>query len=405
MGIDQQLIDNYIKEHSNRYTGKYRYYASYQNGDYSYKCHYYMLDKTFMRIDIYVDITYKDEIKYHFSEELLNYEQEYIIKDILQRLSTRLSYPSMLHYSLYEGFTKNASYNEFQLNPIDYYNILEYMNYHDKISQQTIDKFYDIFIKCLDNYLHQKHYKKYLQSVILILKNILYEYSFEGMDAKYLDTQYQYHVYFIRKIIRTVYNNLDRFDEQAPSELIEAIELMCKNTRFAFMIMTDFGNLVLSHYSLTKKLIKNLKKKFILNDKDNDTPNANLVFSYIYYIFINDYQQYKAVLLKVLRMVITNMLTYANSDLDLALGNTIIKVEGYEILLELFHEDYNTIIFTCFPISSFPRKLIPKVRRELEGAVKFFGARMENDKYRLSSFEQVQNINRLLLDNFGGWYK
>ena len=30
---------------------------------------------------------------------------------------------------------------------------------------------------------------------------------------------------------------------------------------------------------------------------------------------------------------------------------------------------------------------------------------MNNDKYKLSSFEQVLNINRLLLDNFGDWYK
>ena len=171
------------------------------------------------------------------------------------------------------------------------------------------------------------------------------------------------------------------------------------------MIMTDFGNLVLSHYNLTKKLIYSLKEDFILNDKDEEREGVNLTFSYIYYIFINDFEQYKAVLLKVLRLIIGNRLTFANSDLDLALGNSIIRTEGYEILLDLFHEDYNTFIFTCFPISSFPKKMISQIREELEGAIQFFAARMDNDRYRLSSFEQVSNINRLLMDNFGGWYK
>ena len=47
----------------------------------------------------------------------------------------------------------------------------------------------------------------------------------------------------------------------------------------------------------------------------------------------------------------------------------------------------------------------PKVRDELVTAIQYFAARMENENYRLSSFEQVTNINRLLMDNFKEWYK
>lgn len=47
----------------------------------------------------------------------------------------------------------------------------------------------------------------------------------------------------------------------------------------------------------------------------------------------------------------------------------------------------------------------PKVRDELVTAIQYFAARMENESYRLSSFEQVTNINRLLMDNFKEWYK
>ena len=47
------------------------------------------------------------------------------------------------------------------------------------------------------------------------------------------------------------------------------------------------------------------------------------------------------------RNIIHYMLTFANHDLDLALGNSIIQAEGYQILLDLFHRDYNTFVFTC----------------------------------------------------------
>lgn len=405
MSLDQSLMQDFLDSHQSHYKGKYKHRASYKIGDHAAKNHYYMLDENFRRIDIYVEIHYKDKITYTFSENLHELEQVYIVKDILKRLNWKLNYKTMLHYSLYESFINNPNHNEFQLNPLDYCNILDYMKYHEGINQKTIDKFYDIFIPCLESLIKRHKYKQFLESITLLMKTILYQYEWDGITYKYLDTEYQYHSYFIRKIIRLVYEHLDKFVEHSLNELVEAIKLLCQNDRFAFMIMTDFGNLVLSHYQLTKDLMKELKKEFILNDKDEERANVNLVFSYIYYIFINDYEQYKAVLLKVLRMIVNNMLTFANSDLDLALGNSIIKMEGYEILLDLFNADYNTFIFTCFPIRSFPKEMIPVIKKELEGAIQFFAARMENDKYRMSSFEQVSNINRLMMDNFGGWNK
>ena len=169
--------------------------------------------------------------------------------------------------------------------------------------------------------------------------------------------------------------------------------------------MTDFGSMVFSQILVTNTIIKSLKNKLILYDKDEKRENANMVFSYIYYIYHSDYEQYHAVVLNVLRGIIHNMLTFANHDLDLAMGNSFINSEGYQIILDLFHEDYNTFIFTCFPISSFPVEMRYKVRDDLVTAIQFFAARMDSDKYRLSSFEQVKNINRLLMDNFKEWYK
>ena len=111
------------------------------------------------------------------------------------------------------------------------------------------------------------------------------------------------------------------------------------------------------------------------------------------------------VIKQVFRTIVDSILVYANHDLDLELGNTLLKNEGYDVLLDLFSNDYNTFIFTCFPISSFPTEMRTSVRNELVAAIRFFAGRMNNDKYKLSSFEQVLNINRLLLDNFGDWYK
>ena len=40
------------------------------------------------------------------------------------------------------------------------------------------------------------------------------------------------------------------------------------------------------------------------------------------------------------------------------------------------------------------------MRLELEKAIRFYAARMNHDEYRLTSFEQVANFNRLLMEEF-----
>ena len=89
-----------------------------------------------------------------------------------------------------------------------------------------------------------------------------------------------------------------------------------------------------------------------------------------------------------------------NHDLQLAIGNSIVRSEGYDLLINLFSKDYNTFVFVCFPISTFPKEYHEKIREELEKAIRFYAGRMEHDEYRLSSFEQVSNINRLLMENY-----
>lgn len=405
MPLDKKLLEDFITEHPSQYVGKYRFHSGYRTDENVFKSRYYMLDQSFRQIDIYVELNCKDSITYVFSEALHEQEQLYIIKDLIRYILAQFDFKRLLHYSLYENYIKMASQELYILEPIDFCDILNYMKYHHGINQKTMDQFYEIFIPHLKIQLKNKNYKKFIDSVNLLYHYVLYEYAWDGTSLKYLDTEYQFHLYYIREIIRLVYHHLDKFYETVPDELYDSVKTLCLNTRFSFAIMTDFGSLILSQYHVTLALLDHLKRDLVLNDKDQEKENVNLVFSYIYYIFHNDYDQYYAVVLKVLRMVINNMLSLANSDLDLALGNSLVQSEGYQIILDLFHEDYNTFIFSCFPIASFPQQMRPNVRDELATAVQFFAARMENDSYRLSSFEQVMNINRLLMDNFKEWYK
>ena len=406
MPFDFKVLQDYLEEHKTQYVGKYKFHSGYQTEENVFKNHYYMLDQNFRQIDIFVEIKIKDRITYTFSEELHELEQVYIVKDAIKRILSKSQYKSTLHYSLYENYVKTSSNEYFSLlEPIDFCKVLNYMKYHQGINQETMDNYYKIFIPGLKTLIHNKNYKKFMDAINLLLKSVLYSYEWDGTNSKYLDTEYQYHLYYIREIIRLVYEHLDQFYKYAQDELFEAIHTLCLNTRFSFAIMTDFGSMVLSQMRVTLSMINVLKDQLVLTDKDEEKENENLVFSYIYYIFHNDYDQYYAVVLKILRKVIDNMLTFANHDLDLALGNSLLKSEGYQIILDLFHEDYNTFIFTCFPIDTFPMEMRPKVRDELITAIQFFAARMENDNYRLSSFEQVKNINRLLMDNFKEWCK
>lgn len=405
MAIDTQVMEDFIAKHQSQYVGKYRYHSGYRTGTYAFKNHYYMLDENFRQIDIFVEIQFKNQITYTFSEDLHEQEKDYIVKDALERIVERFQYQSALHYTLYENYIKTISNEHIFLEPIDYCDLLNYMKYHRGINQKTMDEYYEMFIPCLNMLIEKNEYKKFMDSLLYLIRMIVYEYEWNGITSKYLDTEYQYHLYYIREIIKIVYQHLDKFYKQTPDELFEIIEILCTNERFSFAIMTDFGSLVLSHYKVTYAMINALKERLVLCDKDEMRENENLVFSYIYYIFYNDFDQYYSVLLKVLRNVIHNMLTFADHDLDLALGNSLVNAEGYQILVDLFHQDYNSFVFTCFPIETFPKELRSKIKEELITAIQYFAARMENDKYRLSSFEQVKNINRLLMDNFKEWYK
>lgn len=387
-------INKYLEEHKSNYQGKYRCHSCVQTKQYEHKFHYYIRDIQFREISVFLTLDYSDkEIKSNFSVELHEQEEEYIIKDALKQILYFNEYHTILKCDDFQEFVDNKSFN-LMLEPLDYRNILDYLEYHHGINQETVDEFYSFFMPYLEKLSQTKNCRKFIDSVNLLLDKILYEYEWDGTTAKYLDTQYQFHLYYFRQIIRMVFEKLDVFYDQVKDSLLEAIWRLCNSQRFAFAIMTDFGNLVLSHYRITKAIFKYIDQYL----KDNKTDN--IVVAYLKAIFESNHDAYIEASMDVIRFVMNDMLTFANHDLQLAIGNSIVNSEGYDLLINLFSKDYNTFVFVCFPISTFPEIYHEKIREELEKAIRFYAGRMEHDEYRLSSFEQVSNINRLLMENY-----
>lgn len=406
MGKIEDVIQQYLDEHKSHYLGKYRYRCSYRISDTAMKFHYYMLDENFRNIDIYVELSYGDKVEAEFSENLNDQEKQFIIKDALVHIFYKEKFTHILHYSLIPKIVKEHHLIDTNMAPIDYIEILEYMKYHQGINKKTVDSFYEIYLPVMHDLIKTQKYDVYISSLILLLRNILYEYDWDGPNSKYRDTEYQYHLYYVRELIQEIVDHLDVFYKHAASYLFHLMHLLCQHTLFAFCIMSNLGSLFNYNEVVLKALSDNLKKHFILYDKEaNNLNQCNLVYSYLFYSYLNKKEPFREVIKQVFRTIVDSILVYANHDLDLALGNTLLKNEGYDVLLDLFSSDYNTFIFTCFPISSFPTEMRTSVRNELVAAIRFFAGRMNNDKYKLSSFEQVLNINRLLLDNFGDWYK
>lgn len=395
----KECITKYLDEHQSNYIGKYRCHCMVQTKKMEHKFHYYILDSQFREINVFVTIDYSgDEIDVNFSVRLHEQEEEYIIKDALLKIIDCSKYNTILHCHIFEQYVENKQVDQ-TLEPMDYRNILDYLEYHRGTSQDTIDEFYSFFMPYLRHLIKMDSYQKFIESIELLLDKILYEYEWDGTTAKYLDTQYQFHLYYFREIIKLVYKNLDKFYKKVKEQLLEIVWRLCKVERFTFAIMTDFGTLVLSHMIITQELF------MYINDRMEKEDPDNLVIPYLKSIFLSDKDAYIEASMDVIRFVMEEMLTFANHDLQYSIGNSIVYNEGYDILINLFKNDYNTFVFVCFPIDTFPDNYRKLIRVELEKAIQFYAARMNHEEYRLTSFEQVANINRLLMENYRGYCK
>ena len=194
----RKCIEKYLETHKSTYIGRYRCHSAVQTKKFEHKFHYYILDIQFKAIDVFVTIDYSgDEIVPTFSVNLHEQEQEYIIKDALNKILYFNQFKTILHCHVFEHFIETHTVDTI-LEPLDYRNILDYLEYHSGTNQETVDEFYTFFNPYLDRLLYNKNYKKFMDSIALLLDKILYEYEWDGVNAKYLDTEYQFHLEYFK---------------------------------------------------------------------------------------------------------------------------------------------------------------------------------------------------------------
>ena len=387
--MSKENVVEYLEQHQTDYIGKYRRHSHVVLGVDEYKFRYYILDAQFREISVFVTINLRTSITYEFSVDLHQQEQVYIVKDALQTILYFMQYKTVLDIHFFDDYIqlRNVSMS---LEPLDYRILLDYLEYHQGTNQETIDTFYSFYFPYIEKLYEDNQYCKLIDSFNLLLDKVLYEYEWDGETTKYLDTQYQYHLYYFRKIIVMTSHKWEDFYSHSKHGLLEVLCRISELPRFAFAIMSNFKILISSILKVNKKLLEYIKERV----------GNNIVLEYLESIYASNTVAYRNANLNIIRFVMQDMLTFVNHDLQIALGNAIVAKEGYDLLIQLFSRDYNTFVFACFPIDSFPQKYRKTIRDELEKAIMFYAGRMEHDEYRLSSFEQIFNINRLLMENY-----
>ena len=207
-----------------------------------------------------------------------------------------------------------------------------------------------------------------MDSIALLLDKILYEYEWDGVNAKYLDTEYQFHLEYFKETIKKMTNHIDGFFKSTKDELLEIFERLCQMPRFTLSIIKEFGSFILLNKEVAERLFNHFER---LNP---DQLENNIVISYLKSLYQNNHEQYIDACEDILRFVMNDVLTFANHDLQKEIGNRILEIEGYDLLIDLFSKDYNTFLFVCFPISTFPPEYKEIMRLELEKAIRFYAA-------------------------------
>lgn len=83
-----------------------------------------------------------------------------------------------------------------------------------------------------------------MDSIALLLDKILYEYEWDGVNAKYLDTEYQFHLDYFKEIIKKMNQHVDGFFKHTKDEMLEIFGRVCQMPRFTLSIINEFGNFI-----------------------------------------------------------------------------------------------------------------------------------------------------------------
>lgn len=385
----KNMIDSYLENHRSNYVGKYQLLSSVKVQPFEYKFRYYTRDDQFRDMHVFVSILFVDGvIENEFSIKLNEQEKVYILKDCLNLIKIFLEYKTLLHADIFDIYLKNNNPTQI-LEPQDYRNILDYLQYHEGITQSSVDKFHHYFIPYLTTTLENRSYQNTIDALGLYFEKVLYEYTWNGVSSNYIDFQYHLHMEYINKIFLLICKHLQQLYQTDKQTLIAIFYKMFEFPRFVVELVDS-----LTLTSGDRLDLNNLLGNDLASFDGDDTLGARYFKTYIE---INTIMKRKCIL-EIIDTVVFDYITYDNVDLQLNTSKRIISEYGYDIVLEFFRQNYNTFIFQCFKIDSFPKEYITLIKNELEKAILFYSARSKHINYQLSSFEQVFNINRLLLE-------
>ena len=162
----RECIHKYLEEHKSNYQGKYRCHSCVQTKKFEHKFHYYIRDTQFREINVFVTLDYAGpEVKTVFSVDLHEQEEEYITKDALKQIIYFNKYRTILHCHVFQHYI-NSKNTENMLEPLDYRNILDYLEYHRGTNQETIDEFYDFFMPYLKRLIRNGNYKRFMDWMV-----------------------------------------------------------------------------------------------------------------------------------------------------------------------------------------------------------------------------------------------
>lgn len=385
----KKCIDTYIQNHSSNYLGKYKRLSSVKVQQNLYKFRYYTRDEQFREVHIFLSLTYSDGmIEHDFSVELNEQEKVFIIKDALQGIKGFLDHRTLLHADIFELYLKNNNPHQY-LEPQDYRNILDYIEYHDGISEQTIDQFHFYFIPYIDSTIENQSYKNTLEALELYFDKILYEYIWDGSYSKYIDYQYHFHMKYINDLMHRVSANINEFYECDKITTVKIFKKLFTYPRFLLMYLNKCN----LPASLKLDLIQCISKDLDLFE-DVDI----LIVNYFKSHFSLNTENQKKYAVDILNRIVIDYYTFDNVDMQLEIGNCIIDEYSYDIVIQLFLSNYNSYIFNCFPINKLSIDFKLQIKQALENACYYYNEKMDNPSNLLSSIEQICNVNRLLLN-------
>lgn len=386
-----KIIDAYIKAHASSYQPKYCYHSCDRLTDTAFKFHYYVRDPQLLQIDIFLEIRLEDEVKVKLMENLHEQEQVALACDALNRIRGYTNRKTTISAEMMPKFVAKPELRT-TLTPQDMINILNHIEYHQGKNPDSIYSFYTLFLPYMEDRLKTGRYKEAMQACNLLFDEILYEVFWFGIEIKYLDQEHLMHQAYTRSVFNMLHDYFDEIYQKEPESLIHLFTQTFQFWRFAFSIYSSLEKIALDHPTIMLSLLK----KMDCQGLEDHTSGAYLVNQILCAAIAKDDKRYRNSIKEVLKLLMDDIISLANPEEQKQTGIIFLKMEGFDLLMEIFDETQDSNIYKCFPIAEIPQDLHPYIKVQLETALKHYAQNLEE----MESLNQITNINTLLIENF-----